>query len=148
MLAFLKRLFSDPTKNWEQSLDDSVLGNLRLNEDATWWESSVTTSRGAVSICIPGETVPNPQCRAAATDFVRNFETIAGEIAVFLQDEAAKKRWGFYRSIIPNLGVAGILYHVHHDRIGAMIDLGEDDAGRAWRCSFESGRVSNLAFDS
>lgn len=148
MLAFLKRLFSDRTKNREQSLDDPVLGSLRLNEDAAWWESCVTTSQGAVSVCMPGERVPNPRCRAAAADFIRNFETIAGEIAVFLQDEAGKRRWGFYRSIIPNLGIAGILYHVHHDRIGAMIDLGEDNAGRTWRCSFEDGRVSNLAFDS
>lgn len=148
MLGFLKRVFSNRSKDRAESLDDPVLGSLRLNEDATWWESSVTTPRGAVSICIPGEGVPNPLCRVAAADFIKNFEAIAGEIAAFLQDEAGKKRWGFYRSIIPKLGVAGILYHVHHDRIGAMIDLGEDDSGRAWRCSFEGGRISNLIFES
>jgi hypothetical protein len=148
MLNFLKRLFSDQSNHWVESLDDPVLGTLKLNEDATWWESAVTTSSGEVTICVPGEKVPDPRCLAAAADFVNQFETTSQEVIAFLREEAGKKRWGFYRSIIPNLGIAGVFYQVQDNHISAMIDLGEDETGRAWRCAFDGGSVSNLAFDS
>lgn len=148
MLGFLKRIFSDQPKGSTQSLDDPVLGTLRLNDDATWWECAAETPSGTVNILIPGEMVPDPGCRAAAADLLGNFERINRDVTAFLRDEAEKKRWRFYQSIIPNLGIAGIVYDIRGESIGATIDLGQDDAGRVWRCSLEDGRVSNLVFDS
>src|SRR6266404_1789292 len=88
MLSFIKKIFSDPTPDWPRSVTDSVLGELRLSEDAGWWEGRITVGSRTVGFKIGGEGKPDAKLVAHAHDIVRYLPAFEQSVAAFLADEA------------------------------------------------------------
>ena len=93
MLRFLKRLLlTDPTADWARVVQDPVLGELRLNEDATWWDAAVPLSGGRVlRFRVGGEGEPAPALVAHAREIASGFTAFEGTVRAFLAAEAAKR---------------------------------------------------------
>jgi hypothetical protein len=72
MLSFIKKMFTDPTADWPQSVTDSVLGELQLSDDAKWWEGHTTVGSRTVGFKIGGEDKPDARLISHAYDIVRS----------------------------------------------------------------------------
>src|SRR3982750_939357 len=88
MLSFIKKIFSHPTADWPRSVTDSVLGELRLSDDAKWWEGCTTAGSKTVGFKIGGEGKPDTKLIAHAHDIVRSLPVFEQSVAAFLADEA------------------------------------------------------------
>ena len=72
MLSFFKKIFRDPTADWPRLVSDSVLGELRLSDDAEWWEGRITVGSQTLGFKIGGEGKPDSRLMAHAHDIVRS----------------------------------------------------------------------------
>ena len=79
MLSFIKKIFSDPTADWPRSVTDSVLGELRLSDDAEWWEGRVTIGSKTVGFKIGGEGKPRMRGAQAVAKDCKGFARIMWE---------------------------------------------------------------------
>src|SRR5687767_3561640 len=94
MLRLRKWLFGDPTANWKQTVIDPVLGELRLSEDADWWEATVNVGNCAIQFCIGGEGEPDANLLSHAHDIIREFSSFEHRLAEHLSLECTKlKCW-------------------------------------------------------
>jgi hypothetical protein len=88
MLSFIKKMFTDPTADWPQSVTDSVLGELQLSDDAKWWEGHTTVGSRTVGFKIGGEDKPDARLISHAYDIVRSLPEFEQLVSVFLAEEA------------------------------------------------------------
>ena len=72
MLSFIKTIFSKPTADCPRSVTDSVLGELRLSDDAEWWEGRTVVGSKTIGFKIGGKGKPDTELIAHAHDIVRS----------------------------------------------------------------------------
>ncbi len=60
MFTALKKLFGNPVPPPIELVVDPVLGQLRLSEDADWWEASMLINSKLIGFKFAGDDVPHP----------------------------------------------------------------------------------------
>src|SRR5215510_12654487 len=88
MLSFIKKFFSDPTADWPRSVSDPLLGELRLSDDAQWWEGRTIVDNRTVGFTIGGKGKPDARLIAHAHDIVRSLPEFEQSVSVFLTNAA------------------------------------------------------------
>src|SRR5436190_10200821 len=73
--------------DWPRSVSDPVLGEVRLSEDVTWWEGSVTLEGKPVGFKIGGRGRPGPKLLEHAHEIVRSYPAFERMIAEFVAAE-------------------------------------------------------------
>ena len=149
MLSFIKKLFADPTADWPRAVTDPVLGELRLSEDADWWESSVTVEVKTVGFKIGGEGKPDARLVSHAHDIVRSFASFEKMIADFLAAEARDvKSLRYFSDEIRQLVIEDVcLFWPKRPNDGMVYFKGPDEF-RLWRCDYVGRKPTGLGFDS
>jgi hypothetical protein len=148
MLSFIKKIFSDPTTDWPRSVIDSVLGELRLSDDATWWEGSITVESRKVGFKIGGEGKPDGRLVAHAHDIVRSLPEFEHSVSAFLAGEARTvKHLTRYSDEIRQLTIEDICLFWPDRPDDGMIHFKGPDESRLWRCSYVARKPQGLGFE-
>ena len=145
MFKFLKSLFVDPTREWKKVVHDPVLGELQLNEDATWWESVVGLSEQAITFQIGGEGEPDAALLAHAYDIIGRFGEFQRVVADFLNEEASRSR--YWADEIRQLEIESVSLFWSKRPNDGMISFCGPDEYRLWRCDYVDRKPTGLAFD-
>ena len=149
MLSFIKKIFRDPTANWPRSVTDSVLGELRLSDDATWWEGSTTVRNRTVGFKIGGESKPDTKLIAHAHDIVRSLPKFEQSVSAFLADEARTvKHLTRFADEIRLLTIEDVCLFWPERPEDGMIYFKGPDEFRVWRCDYVARKPRGLGFDS
>jgi hypothetical protein len=147
MFRFLKSFFVDPTRDWKRVVDDSILGELVLNEEATSWDARVAVGPRSIDIQIGGEGEPEPALIAEARRIMSNFEEFEASVKHFLVAESPK-----YRGLedeIRTLEIEGIgLWRPPCNGMVFFGPLSEPEDFRLWRCDLKSGKPKDLGWDN
>ena len=88
MLSFIKKLFRDPTADWPRSVCDPLLGELRLSDDAGWWEGCATVGNRTLGFKIAGKNKPDARLIAHAHDIVQSLPEFEHSVSLFLAEQA------------------------------------------------------------
>jgi hypothetical protein len=149
MLSFIKRIFSDRTADWPRSVTDSVLGELRLSDDAEWWEGRITIGSRTVGFQIGGEGKPDTRLIAHAHDIVRSLPEFEHSVLTFLADEArTAKHLARFAEEIRQLTLESVCLFWPDRPDDGMIYFKGPDEFRVWRCDYVARKPQGLGFDS
>ena len=149
MLSFVKRLFINPKADGPRSVTDAVLGELRLSDDAEWWEGHIAVGGRTVGFKIGGEGMPDTKLIAHAHDNVRSLPVFEQSVATFLADEAHRvKHLTQYADEIRQLVIEDICLFWPDRPDDGMIYFKGPDKFRGWRCDYVSRKPHGLGFDS
>jgi hypothetical protein len=149
MLSFIKRIFSVPKANGRRSVFDSVLGELRLSQNATWWEGSTTVGSRSIGFKIGGEDEPDAKLIAHAHDIVRSLPEFEQLVSAFLAEEArAVKHLTRFTDEIRQLTIEDVCLFWPHRPDDGMIYFKGPDEFRVWRCDYVARKPRGLGFDS
>jgi len=146
MLSFIKKIFSDPTASWPRLVTDSVLGELRLSDDAEWWECSTTVGSNKIGFQIGGEGEPDAGLLAHAHDIVRSFPQFNKMVGEFLTSEA--RRMPGAADEIRQLAIEDVCLLSPDRPDDGMIYFKGPDKFRLWRCDYVARKPRGLGFDS
>lgn len=148
MFGFLKNLFKDPTADWKRLVSDPLLGQLRLNEDATWWDAKTARGERTINFCIGGVGQPDRALLAHAHEIIRNFPQFEDTIHAFAVAEPARvSSLREYDREIQQLQISSInLYWPDRPNAG-MIEFSGPDPYRLWRCDYIDRKPVGLGFD-
>jgi hypothetical protein len=145
MREFLKALFSDPTRNWPRVVPDPVLGDLVLDEDATWWGTSVIVGGTPITFLIGGDGGPDPRQVEYARHVVTNYAEFVAGIDALLR--TAVTQFNAYSSQeIAGLQVESVTLSGPNAGDGMVFFRGGDEF-RLWRCDLNRGLPAHLGFD-
>ena len=150
MFAKLKKLlFDDPTKGWPRSVQDAKLGELKLSDDAEWWEGSVELGGRQVGFKIGGEGKPDERMLQAAYGIIAQWNDFEHALAAFLVSETeANEFFPPYATEIEQLVIDDIcLFWPERPKDGMIYFRGGEDE-RLWRCDYVNGKPQSLGFDS
>ncbi|MBW3625443.1 MAG: DUF2262 domain-containing protein [Armatimonadetes bacterium] len=148
MIRLLRKLFTDPTADWPRSVHDPVLGELRLSEDATWWEGKVTLNGKEVEFNIGGEGKPDERLIAHTYEFVANMTEFEAMLADFLEREIRDERHlNLYADEIRQLELKGIHQLWPNNPHYAEIIFKGPDEYKIWGCGYADRKLFNLGFD-
>jgi hypothetical protein len=148
MLSLIQRLFDHRSK-WPHSVIDSVLGELRLSEDADWWEGNVALEGKSVGFKIGGWRKPDQKLLGHAYDIVRSFANFEHMIADFLASEAREaKCLGRFADEIRKLNIKDVCLFWPKRPNDGMIYFRGPDQYRVWRCDYVTHKPRGLGFDS
>jgi hypothetical protein len=137
MFAALKKFLVSPAAQPIQSVTDPVLGELRLSEDADWWEGNITIGGESIGFKIAGESVPDAMRIAHAHDIVRSFPEFREMIRKFLDDEARNVRH-LQRFVdeIRQLQIEDVCLLRPRRPDDGMVYFRGPDPYRLWRCDY------------
>lgn len=146
VLHFIKRfLTEDPTKGWRRTVTDSVLGDLVLDDDATFWEGSMVLDGKPVSFYITGEGEPSEEALARARSIAKDFERFKLEVLLCSQGEI--ERFRSHEAEILQLEIDHVVLW-HGRRSDGMVSFrGPGDTDRLWRCDLENVKPVRLDYD-
>ena len=149
MLSFIKKLFNDPTANWPRCVPDSVLGELRLSDDAEWWEGHTTVASRTVGFNLGGQGRPDARLIAHARDIIRSLPEFERMVSAFLADEARTcKHLTRFADEIRQLTIDHVnLFWPDRPDDGMIYFTGPDEF-RVWRCDYVARKPRGLGFDS
>ena len=148
MFNFWKKLFSDPTADWPKVVHDPLLGELRLVNDASWWESTIVTVGQPITFQIGGKETPNAVSLSQAHDIIENFEQFQHDVHEFLQQQAVSvSHLRFWTNEISRLKIETVSLFWPKQPENGMICFHGPDEYRLWRCDYVDGKFAGLAFD-
>lgn len=148
MLSLIRRLF-DHRSEWPHSVSDPVLGELRLSQDADWWEGKITVEGKSVGFKIGGRGKPDQKLLDHAYDIVRSFSAFEHMVADFLASEARDvKCLGRFADEIRQLTIEDVCLFWPKRPNDGMIYFQGPDQYRVWRCDYVSRKPRGLGFDS
>src|SRR5688572_18820254 len=148
MLSFIKKIFRDPTADWPRSVTDSLLGELRLSDDAEWWEGHTTVGSKTVGFKIGGEGKPDAKLIAHAHDIVRSLPAFEQSVSGFLADEArTTKHLTKFADEVQQLTVEDVCLFWPDRPDDGMIYFKGPDEFRVWRCDYVARKPQGLGFD-
>jgi hypothetical protein len=149
MLSFFKKILSKPRADWPQSVTDAVLGELRLSDDADWWECSTTVGSKTVGFKIGGKSKPDAKLTAHAHDIVRSLPAFEQLVLAFLADEARTvKQLIRFSDEIRQLTIEDVCLFWPDRPDDGMIYFRGPDEFRVWRCDYVARKPRGLGFDS
>ena len=149
MFSFIKKIFSDPTVDWPRSVTDSVLGELRLSDEAAWWEGRATIGSKTVGFMIGGEGKPDARLIAHAHDIVRSLPEFEQSVSEFLAGEARTvKHLTRFTDEIRQLTIEDVCLFWPDRPDDGMIYFKGPDEFRVWRCDYVARKPRGLGFDS
>jgi len=127
---------------------DPVLGQLRLSQDADWWEASMLINSKLIGFKIAGDGVPHPMRIAHAHEIVRSFAEFETTIRKFLEDQARDvKHLRRFSDEIRQLELEDICLLRPGKPDDGMIYFKGPDAYRVWRCDYVDRKPQSLGFD-
>ena len=91
MLKGLKGLFTDSTKDWKQIVHDKVLGELKLNDDATGWNSYLEIEGRKINFQIGGEREPDVLLLTHAYEIVECYSSFVEKVRKCLERERKRQ---------------------------------------------------------
>lgn len=149
MFAKLKKLqLDDPNKEWQRSVHDPVLGELKLSGDATWWEGSVGLERRKIGFAIGGKWTPDNSLLNAAHRIIARWPEFESKLAAFLVAEVqANDFLAPYFDEIQRLVIGEICLVFPQPPGNGMIYFSGGKGNRLWRCDYLNGKPQNLGFD-
>jgi len=148
MLSFIKKLLSDPTADWPRTVIDPVLGELRLSDDAEWWEGHASVGSRTIGFIIGGEGKPDARLIAHAHDIVRSLPEFERLVSAFLADEARNvKHLRRFADEIGQLTIDDVCLHWPDRPDDGMIYFKGPDKYRLWRCDYVARKPRLLGFD-
>jgi hypothetical protein len=149
MFSFIQKLFKAPTANRARSVSDSVLGELRLSDDADWWEGSVEVDGKRVGFNIGGKGKPDAKLIAHAHDIVSTLPEFEQMVSAFLADETrTDKQLARFADEIRQLTIEDVCLLRPDRPDDGMIYFKGPDEFRVWRCDYVGRKPRGLGFDS
>jgi hypothetical protein len=149
MLSFIKKLFSNPSRECPRSVIDPVLGELQLSDDAMWWACSALVGSRTVGFKIGGESKPDARLIAHAHDIIRSSQEFERSVSTFLADEASRlKDLTRYAEEIRQLSIEDVCLFWPDRPDDGMIYFKGPDEFRIWRCDYIGRKLCGLGFDS
>jgi hypothetical protein len=148
MFGFLRRLFADPRAGWLRSVTDPVLGELRLSEEADWWEGRVSVGSRMIDFNIGGDTKPDAALIEHAHDIVRSYADFERAVQEFLANEAANvKHPRPCAEEISQLEIEDVCLLRPSTPDNGMIYFKGPNEYRLWRCDYFDRKPRFLGFD-
>lgn len=148
MRSFFKKMFRDPTADWPCSVTNSVLGELRLSDDAEWWDGRATVGSRMLGFKIGGEGKPDSRLIAHARDIVRSLPEFEQSVSAFLPDEACTvKHLTRFADEIRQLTIEDVCLFWPDRPDNGMIYFKGPDESRVWRCDYVARKPRGLGFD-
>ena len=148
MLSFIKKIFRDQTLDWPISVSDPVIGELKLSDDADWWEAKITAGEKMIGFKIGGNGKPDPRLIAHAHDIIRSLSEFERLVAAFLADEArTNKSLVRFAEEIAQLTIEDIYLFWPKRPDDGMICFTGPDKFRVWRCDYVGRKLQGLGFD-
>jgi hypothetical protein len=149
MLAFIKKLFSDPKANWPRSISDPVLGELRLSDDADWWEGTTTIGGRTIGFKFGGKAKPDAKLVTHAHDIVRSLPEFEQLVSAFLAEEGCTDKYlTRFTDEIRQLTIEDVCLFWPDRSDDGMIYFKGPDKFRVWRCDYVARKPRGLGFDS
>ena len=149
MLSFIKKIFSDPTAGWPGIVIDSILGELRLSDNARWWEGRTIVGGRMVVFRIGGEGKPDARLIAHAHDIVRSLPEFEQSVSAFLADEGSQHpHLTQFADEIRQLTIEDVCLFWPDRPDDGMIFFKGPDEFRVWRCDYVARKPRGLGFDS
>jgi len=145
MLGFLKSFFKDPTKDWERKVTDPILGELLLNQDATWWDAFPEITGKKINFQIGGTGSPDAALIQHAHDIIDSYETFEENVRAELGKEIEKFKE--YEDEIRKQEIESIALFWPERPNDGMIFLKGPDEFRLWRFDYINRKPKGLGFD-
>jgi hypothetical protein len=148
MLRFIRNLFRDPTADWPRTVQDGMLGELRLSDDADWWEGRIPRAGGDLVFRVGGEGAPAPALLAHVREIASDPDGFERRCATFLQHAASEYPHPGYADEVLALKLAAVNLHWPERPRDGMLEFDGGAADRLWRCDLIAGEPRDLGFDS
>ncbi len=148
-MSIFRFRFKKRTTDEPRSVTDPVLGELRLSENAQWWEGRVTIGNKTIGFKIGGKAKPDAALLAHAYDIVRSFPEFEQKVSAFLADEARTVRYlAKFTEEIRQLTIEDVCLFWPNRPDDGMIYFKGPDQFRVWRCDYVARKPQGLGFDS
>lgn len=144
MFSLRKWLLDDPAAHWKSVVADPLLGEMRLDEEDTWWMATARLSDRTIQFCIGGEVEPDAALLAHAHNIIREFPAFERRLAEHLAAESRKLKE--HEAEIQQLRIASIHLWWPRRPDDGEIELRGPDRTRIWSCGYLNRRFVNLAF--
>ena len=142
-----KGVISNSAAHGPQVVHDSVLGEMRLVNDARWWEATTQVAGQIITFRIGGKGAPNAVSIIQAHEIVQKFETFQREINEFLYQQSVDYLSDGAEEI-QQLEVESIHFSGSKQPRSGMIYFSGSDEYRLWHCDYIEGKFRSLVFDS
>lgn len=144
MFDFLKEMFCDQTKTWKNLVQDPLLGELKLNEDSSWWDARTDADGERINFQIGGKYEPDPGLIAHARTILANYGAFLRNVKEGLEREKIKFKG--YEKEIDELKIETISF-LWPARQNDGIIFFEKVEGRLWRMDYISRKPQGLGFN-
>jgi len=148
MFGRLKKLFTDRTVDWPHTVQDPVLGELRLSEDGSWWEGGALLGDRTIELKVGGEGQPDGALLEHARRITADLAGFEERVARFLAREVEQERHlRPYAEEIRHLRMNELCFFWPERPNAVMVCFAGPDPYRLWRCECADGSFYGFAFD-
>lgn len=146
MRLLLHRILEWATRDRVARFCDPVLGELVINE--TWWECTVVSKRGPITLGVGGRYEPDEQLIETARRTCQHIDEFVDSVAAYLRHESEQPIWRRFAAEVRVQAIKDVYYWWPRKPAAGMIFFTGPDQCRLWHCDIDDGRLCGLAFDS
>jgi hypothetical protein len=145
--SWIKNLFVDPTAHWQRVVIDPVLGEMRLNDDATWWSGNVESAGLRFEVNVTGTGEPDARLMAEARSVVTNAAKFKRTIDSHLE-EAAITQFPKMARELRQLRIESVAFLWPTSPTYCEIYFDAPSEDRSWTCGYEDGVPVRLTYSN